>query len=163
MIVQPTRRIILVDTNALIELGIWHPIKNCTSFWKQFEAALKKGDWVLTNEVVDEIGGIYQPELKKWCDAQIKSGLVKNISDDNRTRGYEINKLYPMINATTHNSTVDTFLIAFAEEHGLEIFTRESPRRDTTQPYKIPDTCNLLHITWLREPDKFFDAIGIKI
>jgi hypothetical protein len=127
-----TRDVYVLDTNILIEFAIWIPITLNSVFWTKLTDSLKNGEWVLIDEVVNEIK--YMPELKKWCGAQQKAGLVKNISTANRNRAVQINTSHTMINASTGNSTVDTYLLAYAEENGLTIFTKEKPRKVATDP-----------------------------
>lgn len=156
----PSKKIYLIDTNVLIDFAIWIPIALNNVFWSKLEESLRNGEWILLDVVVDEI--MYMPELKKWCQKQKGAGLVKNISDDNRNRAIEINNTYPMIDKVTSKSTVDTYLIAYAEANNLTIFSRESPRKSNTDPYKIPDTCASLKIDRIAKPQPFLTSIGFK-
>lgn len=162
MIISPTRKIYLLDTNVLIELAIWHPVLICENFWSYLASSLMKGEWILTDEVVKEVGIRYQPELTKWCRAAEMAGHTRKISDANRDRGLEINKLCPIIDAKSYKSIVDTHLIAFAEEHGLTVFTREKHKSEAKELNKIPDVCHVLKIDWTREPEVFLSAISYK-
>ncbi len=65
-----------------------------------------------------------------------------------------------MINQTTFKSTVDTYLVAYAEANSIGIFSRESRRRDPKDLYKIPDVCQLLGVKRLSKPKAFLKAIG---
>lgn len=155
-----SRKTYVIDTNVLIEFSIWIPISLNNYFWSKLEDALKNGEWILLDVVVDEI--LYMPELKKWCQRQKHAGFVKSITDDNRNRAVEINSLYPMIDKNTAKSTVDTYLIAYAEASGLTIFSRESPRKSVSDVYKIPDTCTALKVDRIARPEPFLTAIGFK-
>ena len=162
MIVQPQRKIFVLDTSVLIELAIWLPIDLNNNFWSNLSANLQGGNWVLIDEVMHEIKKKYNPELKVWCDSKNQAGLVRAVMDEDRARGVAINGLYTMIDTATQRSTVDTYLIAFAERNGLTVFTREGGREKTGDPYKIPDVCTRLKIDWIREPHVFFRAMGYK-
>ena len=115
---------------------------------------------LLLDAVVREIK--YNSELEKWCKEQGKAGLVKNITDVNKARAVEINNQYKMIDETTQKSTVDTYLIAYAEANSLVVFSREGPKGNGDVLYKIPDVCDKLKIKRIRKPEDFMVAIGYK-
>lgn len=150
----------LLDTNILIGFSLWKPISLTFNnpFWSKLEETLVNKEWVLVDAVVDEV--MYDKDLKKWCKEQVKNGLVDKITDDDRARAVEINNQYPMINQASGNSTVDTYLLAYAERNGCGIFSRESPRGNTSNPYKIPDVCNELKISRISKPKAFLKEIG---
>lgn len=150
----------LVDTNILIEFDKWLPISLNGVFWNKLEESLEAGQWVLLDVVVDEIK--YNKELLAWCKKQRSAGLVTKISDDNRTRALEISTKYSIIDQATGNSTVDTYLLAYAEEHKLTIFTREARRKSTTDRYKIPDVSTELGINCTFRPLSFLNSIKYK-
>lgn len=160
MIVQPSKKIYVLDTNVLIDFAIWHPIPLSSVFWDCLAVNLDRKNWVLLDEVMWEIEGKYQPVLAKWCRDAEAAGNVQKVSDINRNRGVEINKRYPIIDTKSNKSIVDTRLVAFAEEHGLIVFTREAHKENTTALNKIPDVCDALHIEWTREPEVFLNAMG---
>lgn len=160
---SPVKTKYLLDSNILIGFALWKPIslQLNDAFWFDFSDALSKDKWILLDVVVNEVSaGYYDKELKKWCKEQVKNGFVKKISADNKTRSVEINNKYPMIDQYTHKSTVDTYLIAYAEENGLGIFSREAYRRNTSELYKIPDVCGALGIKRLSRPKAFLKEIG---
>jgi Domain of unknown function (DUF4411) len=160
MMFPPAKKIYVLDTNVLIDFAIWHPISLSKVFWECFALNLDKGNWILVDEVVWEIKSKYQPELAQWCKDAEMAGRVRKISDDNRNRGLAINKLHPIINTASNKSIVDTYLIAFAEENSLTIFTREA-RKDIGAPLnKIPNVCDALKVDYIREPEVFLNAIG---
>ncbi len=150
----------LLDTNILIGFSLWKPIalKLNENFWLQFSDALKNDEWVLLDVVVNEVKG--DKDLIKWCKEQKKNGLIKRINDDNRNRAVKINNQYTMIDQTTGKSTVDTYLVAYAETNNLGIFSRESQRINQTYLYKIPDVCKELGIKRLSKPKAFLREIG---
>ncbi|MEI7498035.1 MAG: DUF4411 family protein [Candidatus Falkowbacteria bacterium] len=162
MINNPTKTKYLLDTNILIGFSLWKPIilKINEAFWSEFSDALKKDKWILLDVVVGEIQNGFDADLKKWCKEQVKNNLVKKISDDNRSRAVEINNTYPMIDQSTFKSTVDTYLIAYAEANNIGIFSRESQRVKPTDLYKIPDVCSVLNIKRLSKPKAFLKEIG---
>jgi hypothetical protein len=148
----------LADTNVLIGFSLWKPIAlpNLNLiFWNKLSEALEKDKWTLLDVVVDEI--LYDKDLKKWCTEQKNKGLLKKISDDDKNRAVEINNRYKMIDAATANSTVDTYLIAYAEANGVGIFSRESPGNGGL--YKIPDVCNIFKIDNTKSPKLFLRGI----
>jgi hypothetical protein len=157
----PQKRKYILDANVLFGFSLWLPIELNREFWATLEESLRRGDWVLLDVVVGEVkfdnGG-----LKKWCEKQSKNGLVKNISDDHKNRAIEINNTYKMIDEFTQKSTVDTFLIAYAEEQKLVVFSREGRRINENGLYKIPDVCDILKIQVTRSPKVFLEAIGYK-
>lgn len=79
-----------------------------------------------------------------------------------KDRGIEINNTYKMIDETTQKSTVDTYLIAYAEENELVVFSREAFRTSNEELYKIPDVCRVLDIQIIRKPIRFLEAIGFR-
>jgi predicted nucleic acid-binding protein len=155
----PTRPIFVLDTNVLIDLNFWLPISLHGFFWAKFQESLARGEWVLLDVVVNEVR---YGEIKKWCVDQKRAGSVRSITDDNRNRAVEINDMYKMIDDVTGNSTVDPYIVAYAEANKITIFTREGPRMDDTKLYKIPDVCDKLGISYTRVPKDFLDAIGFK-
>lgn len=157
---SPQKKIYVLDTNILIGFYQWIPIDLNKNFWTKFEESLKKGEWVLLDVVVDEIK--FENDLKKWCVEQKKNSLVKNIDENCRNRGVEINNAYKMIDEATQNSTADTYLIAYAEANNLVIFSREGRRTKDTDLYKIPDVCDILKIEVIRNPIVFLRTIGFK-
>lgn len=154
-------RIYLLDANILFDLSLWLPIELNKVFWTKFEESLLSGKWVLLDVVVGEIKHD-NDGLKKWCEDQRKKGLVKSIDDAHRSRGVEINNQYKMIDESTQRSTVDTYLIAYAEAHKLIIFSREGRRKNLNDLYKIPDVCKALNVKVLRKPREFFDTLNYK-
>lgn len=84
------------------------------------------------------------------------------MEDVHRERATEINNLYTMIDETTGKSAGDTYLIAYAEAYELTIFSREAPRKNSDDLYKIPDVCKELHVGQIYKPKEFIEAIGYK-
>lgn len=148
----------LLDTNILIGLALWHPFKNSKVFWKKFEEALQRGEWILLDTVVGEIE--YEGALKDWCKAQKKLGLVRNLEDSHRERGIAINNMYPMVDEATQKSDNDPYIIAYAEANSLTVFTREGLRKQDDLLHKIPDVCRQLQVPYIRQPEHFMNAIG---
>jgi len=74
---------------------------------------------VLLDVVVKEIK--YDRDLIKWCQEQDKKELVAKISDNNKSRGVEINNQFKTIDET-HSTTANTFLITYAEANNLGFF-----------------------------------------
>ena len=85
---------------------------------------------------------------------------IEKIKTDDRNRAAEINNSYKMIDEITFKSTVDTYLIAYAEANNLGIFTRENHRKNMAELYKIPDVCDLLKIKRIKKPKIFLQEIG---
>ncbi len=158
---EDDQEIHVIDTSALIEFSIWLPIDLNKVFWTKFEEALHEGKWILLDIVVDEIRS-QNDGLKDWCKQQKQKGFVRVITDDHRNRAIEINTKYKMIDDTTGRSTGDTYLIAYAEANNLTVFSREKPKKDTDQLYKIPDVCKELKINMIRQPKLFLETIGYK-
>ncbi len=152
------KRVFLLDTNVLFGFSWWLPINLNSIFWDKLGAALKNGDWVLLDVVAGEV--IYDPELRNWCDQQQQSQLVTAIDGTHRNRGIAINNQYQIIDQVSQKSTVDTYLIAYAEANNLVVFSQERFRRDVSKPYKIPDVCKILKIDRISDPLEFLTAIG---
>ena len=157
---QNIKRYIL-DTNALIGFSTWIPIDLNKNFWTKLEESLQNGAWVLLDVVVDEIR--YDNDgLKKWCEIQKKKGLLKSIEDAHKNRAVEINNSYKMIDETTGKSTIDTYLIAYAEANQLVVLSRESLRANDSDLYRVPDVCKKLNLRVIKRPKEFLGAIGFK-
>lgn len=155
------KTVYVLDTNTLIQFSVWLPIDLNKNFWAKFEEALQNCKWVLLDVMVGEIR--YDNDgLKKWCEAQKKKGLMRSIEDSHRERGAEINNTYNMIDETTGKSTGDTYLIAYAEDNNLIVFSREAPRKNGDELYKIPDVCKVLNVPLIYRPKEFLEAIGYK-
>jgi hypothetical protein len=148
----------VLDTNVLFDLSVWLPIDLNKVFWTKFEATLQEGKWILLDVVAGEIKG-NNDGLKKWCDDQKKKGIVKPLEDSHRARSVEINNKYPMIDESTQRSTVDTYLIAYAEANKMVVFSREGFRKKSEDLHKIPDVCHALNIEVIRRPREFFDML----
>jgi predicted nucleic acid-binding protein len=146
----------LLDTNVLIDLALWLPIDIYQKTWSQIEDALQKQKWLLLDVVVAEIRG---GKLKDWCKAQKTNGFVSKLGANERSRGVDINNTYQMIDTITQKSTVDTYLVAYAERNGLTIFTREAQRKNPQELYKIPEVCDLLNVKFTRNPKDFYRHI----
>lgn len=154
-------KVYVLDTNILFDLSLWLPIDLNKAFWTKFEKALQNGKWVLLDVVAEEVKND-NDGLKKWCDTQKKNGFIKPLEDSHRTRSVEINNRYPMIDETTQRSTVDTYLIAYAEANKYTIFTREGYRKKTEDLHKIPDVCKKLNVKFMRKPKEFFEMLEYK-
>ncbi len=156
-----TSKIFIIDTNALIEFSVWLPIDLNKIFWSRMEESVREGKWVLLDTIVNEVRND-NDGLKSWCQEQKRKGLMKSIDDNHKNRAVEINGSYKMIDETTGRSSGDTYLIAYAEANKLTIFTREKPRRDAADLYKIPDVCDAIKVRYIRRPRVFLEAIGYK-
>lgn len=155
---ESKKTLYILDTNVLVGLEFWRPISLEENFWNKLEEALRDEKWVLVDVIVNEIK--YSGDLQEWCKKQKDNGLVKKISDDNKERAVKINNDYPMIDEVSQNSKIDTYIIAYAEENNLGIFSREAFRKNQDELYKIPDVCQRLNIKSIRRPIKFFEEIG---
>lgn len=154
-------KIYVLDTNILFDLSLWLPIDLNKTFWNKFENALQSKKWVLLDVVVNEIRGD-NDGLKKWCEEQKRKGFITVLEDKHRTRAIKVNEDYPMIDESTQRSTVDTYLIAFAEANKLVIFSREGFRKKADDLYKIPDVCKELDIKIIRRPREFFEMLDYR-
>jgi hypothetical protein len=153
------KRTYILDTNALIQFSVWLPIDLNKNFWRKLEEALQNNQWVLLNIVVNEIK--YSNDgLKEWCKKQ--KNFMSNINDLHKERAAIINNSYKMIDETTGKSTGDTYLIAYAESQKLTVFSREAPRKNSNELYKIPDVCSILNIPIIHRPKEFIESIGYK-
>jgi hypothetical protein len=160
MTTPPSTKVYLPDTNILIGFSLWLPITLHKVFWTKLAESLERGEWVFLDVVMKEIK--YNPELEKWCKDQEKKGLVTILEDKFRDRGVEINNLYKMIDAATGKSTVDTYIIAYAEANKLVLFSRESPMKPGDVLYKIPNVCGALGVEKIAKPEVFLKAISFQ-
>ncbi len=151
----------VIDANVLIDLSVWHPFEYSSSFWSQLETALLQKKFILLDVIVDEVK-FYNTDLSNWLKKQKRNGLVIRISDEVREKAADINNQYKMIDENTGNSQVDAYLVAYTSLNNLSIFTRESPRKNATDLYKIPDVCKELGIKCIKQPKLFFSHIGYK-
>lgn len=158
---EDEQEIHVLDTNALIEFSRWLPIDLNKVFWTKLEESLHKGKWILLDIIVDEVKS-QNDGLKEWCKHQKQKGFVRPITDDHRNRAVEINAKYKMIDESSGRSTGDTYLIAYAEANKLTIFSREKPRKDPADLYRIPDVCKELNVKRIWQPKIFLEAIGYK-
>lgn len=149
----------VLDTNVLIDFARYLPISLNTFFWSKMEEYLKSSRWILLDVVVGEIDG-YPNGLLDWCKKQGKFGLIRKIDSDSRLRAVEINNQYKMIDEITRQSEADPYLIAYAEANNLVVFSRESKRKSVSDPYKIPDVCNVLNVERIAQPQVFLEAVG---
>lgn len=152
--------IYVIDTNALVGFYTWRPFEYSKNFWSKLEAAIRGGEVVLLDVVVDEI--IYDSPLKTWAQKQKKNGLVTTITDKVRERAVEINNQYKMVDEETGNSQNDTYIVAYASLNNLRIFSREAPRKTGSDLYKIPDVCEKLGVNYTRSPRYFLSCIGYR-
>ena len=150
----------ILDTNVLFELAVWIPLKLNLIFWQKLRDSLKKGDWVLLDEVVAEIKS--NGDLKKWCKAREAEGLVTVVTPQVKIRGIEINDIYNVIDDITLKSTTDVYIIAYAELNKMKVFTREGERKINETRNKIPDVCRALNIPFVRFPDQFYADMGFR-
>jgi hypothetical protein len=150
----------ILDTNVLFELAIWISPKLNKPFWVKMHESLRDGKWVLLDVIVEEIRR--DGDLKKWCKEMKSAGLVTEVTSQQRLRGVEINNAYKIINDATQQSQADVYLIAFAEENKLCIFTRERNKRHNEELYKIPDVCDQLNVNYIRTPEDFYEAMGFR-
>lgn len=149
-----------MDTNTLIGFSIWNPINLNKAFWEKLESSLKDGKWVLLDVVFDEI--THAGPLKDWCKKQKQAGLVTEISDSDKLSAIEINNNYPMIDQTTFNSSGDPYIIAYALNSKIAVFTREIHKTPTQTLHKIPDVCKLLNVPITKKPEDFLESIEYK-
>ena len=122
-------------------------------FWTKMADYLRNGDWIFLDVVAAEVSG--RSPLQNWITQQRQAGLITTLDSASRARAAQINNTYPMIDQTTLRSTVDTYLVAYAETNNLKILSREGNRDNSTSLYKIPDVCNALGIAMTRSPKEF--------
>lgn len=160
MTTPPVSKVYLPDTNIIIGFSFWLPVSMHKVFWTKLTESLERGEWIFLDVVMKEIK--YNPELEKWCRDQENKGLVTILDDKYRDRGVEINNLYKMIDAVTGKSTVDTYIIAYAEANKLVLFSREGHMKPGDDLYKIPDVCDALGVERIAKPKVFLKAIGFQ-
>ena len=158
MISKPITAEYVMDTNTLIGFSTWIPIGLNKNFWDKLEVALEDKKWILLDVVVKEI--IYNKPLVDWCNKQKRKNLLTEICDNDRNKAVEINNQYPMIDQSTHKSTVDTYIIAYALNMKKAVFSRETYKTNSESLFKIPDVCKKLSVSHTKRPEDFLIAIG---
>jgi hypothetical protein len=148
----------VMDTNTLIGFSIWIPVKLNKTFWDKLASSLQEGKWVLLSAVVKEIK--YNEPLEEWCKKQKRKNLASELGEDDKNKAIEINNEYPMIDQATYKSTVDTYIIAYAFNHQMGVFSREIRKTDKEKLYKIPDVCRKLNVKYIKKPEDFLESIG---
>lgn len=150
----------VIDADALIGLGIWHPFDLSNNFWSKLEVALKEKKVVLLDVVVDEVK--YDGPPPQWFKKQKINGLITKIDDVVREKAVEISNQYKIVDENTGNSQTDTYILAYASLNNLKIFTREGLKKREADFYKIPDICQKLGIQYTRRPRVFLSHIGYR-
>ncbi len=150
----------VLDTNILINFALFVPIKLNEVFWAKMAERLAEGKWILLDVVVTEVK--FNQDLIDWCKAQAEAGVVQKVEDRHRFRAVEINNTYPMIDQVAQKSEADTYIIAYAENKKMCVFTRESFKDPTKigALNKIPDVCKALRVRYERTPEKFLTDLG---
>lgn len=150
----------VVDTNTLIGFSIWNPISLNKVFWEKLELSLKEGKWILLDVVYKEV--THNGPLKEWCKKQKQNGLVVEISEDDKLSAIEINNNYPMVDSTTFKSGGDPYIVAYALNNKIAVFTREIYKTPIEKLFKIPDVCQILSIKCTKKPEEFLESISFK-
>jgi hypothetical protein len=144
----------VIDTNYLIGFSIWLPVTYNENFWNNLEILVESGKVLILDVVANEV--TRKGDLKTWCKKLKQKNLLTSIENTDRNRAIEINNLYPMIDETSGNSEVDTYIVAFSERTSHTLLSREAPRKSSNVPFKIPDVCNKLNINTIRWPEDFY-------
>jgi hypothetical protein len=150
---------IVIDTNVLIGFELWIPREYNKPFWNELKNKIREKKVIILDVVVSEVK--YVSQLILWLNELKVEKLVTIVSSEEKRRALDINNLYPMIDQTTKNSEVDTYIIAHAEKFGHTIFSRESRRDDNSKLYKIPDVCDELGIKVFSKPRRIFKDLEI--
>lgn len=149
-----------MDANILINFSRWIPLELNDDFWKKLEISLSQGKWILLDVVVDEITS--KGLLKTWCQKQKANGLVVAITDVDRELSVEINNNSPMVDQTTFKSTTDTFIIAYASNNNVGVFSAEMRKTPIEKLFKIPDVCAALGLNFTHRPINFLESINFR-
>ena len=149
-----------MDTSMLIGFSRWIPIGLNKNFWNALETALQDKKWILLDVVVGEIK--YNKPLEDWCKKQKISSLVINIENNDRNGAIKINNDYPMIDQATFKSETDTYIIAYALNNKIGVFSTEMQKLPADKLYKIPDVCKELGVKFIYKPKDFLESINFR-
>ncbi len=162
----------VIDTNILINFGIFTPHNVHKKFWSSMEEALQNDKIIILEEVAYECK---EGDLKIWIDEQRKAGRVVSVNADIRARAMYINEEYQLLTYGTNKSgkrvqksKADSIIIAYAENNKHTVFTWESDKqvkqmkRVVYPEYasmKIPAVCKALDIPYIRYPDQVLKKV----
>ena len=148
------KEVYVVDANILISFGIFTPINIHKTFWSQLGSLIKKGSFVVIEDVAKECK---YGDIAKWINTQ----NITEVSEDIRKESIEINNTYSLITQSGEQikSEADPVIIAYAKLKECIVFTYEAKRRREEYPMKIPDVCEALGVEYQRWPNKVFKEI----
>jgi hypothetical protein len=150
----------VMDTSMLVGFSRWIPISLNKSFWDKLELSLQEGKWILLDIVVNEVRG--NKPLEDWCRRQKANSRVSNINDDDKNGGIKINNDYPMIDQITFKSETDTYIIAYALNNKIGVFSAEMQKLPNEKLYKIPDVCRELNVRFTHIPKEFLLSVDYR-
>lgn len=148
----------LIDANILINFNIFTPMKYHQNFWRELARQISDGHLILLDTIANECKN---RELVAWLSG-IKESIVK-VDNDIRQMAADVNQKHQLITrgpAGQIKSEADTHLIAYAQKHGLAIFTYEGRRRSDKDPKKIPDVCRDMNIPYRRFSIRVMDELS---
>ena len=67
-----------------------------------------------------------------------------------------------MIDQNTFKSETDTYIIAYASNNNVGVFSAEMEKLPIEKLYKIPDVCKELKVAFTHIPKVFLESIGYK-
>ena len=142
----------LIDANILIKFQHFTPREYHQRFWQALADQVKQGKIVILDKVAEECRGRW---LNIWLQESDISQLVVTVDSATRQKAVEINDQYQMITQEpggSLKSVADTYMIAYAQQNNLSIFSDEQGKRPPQTVNKIPDVCDDLQIGYKRNP-----------
>lgn len=149
-----------LDTSGLLDAWVRHyPPDVFPTVWEHMAVASRKGEILIIDEVVDELGrkddGIF-----KWVKEHEQ--IIVPIDEEIQAALASIMKAHPRLVDTKKNrSGCDPWVIALARTRNLTVVTGERGSGKIEKP-KIPDVCKALNLPCIEIID-FFRRQGLRI
>jgi hypothetical protein len=134
-----------IDTSALIwAMKRTYPMDIAPAFWAKFSEAVKNGQIISTEAVLDEISKT-DDDLYAWAKSQ--DGLFISISDDVAAQMPVVMKSCPnLIDPKRKRDEADPYVIAQAVVSRAVVVTQENPHGVNNAQINIPDACKILDL-----------------
>jgi hypothetical protein len=128
-----------LDTSGLLDAWVrYYPPDVFPAIWSLMDAAVKKGDIFVIDEVVQEVKR-KDDGLLEWIKRH--EDMIVAIDDSIQRHVLEIMSRHGrLVDSRKNRSGCDPWVIALARERGLTVVTAEKASRNLAKP-KIPDVC----------------------
>ena len=152
----------MIDTNILINFGIYTPPEIHVTFWGQFREVIKAGKITIIEDVAEECKSEFLQNL--FAEQGIKDKVIK-VDENVRKNAIDINHKYTMITKVGNRSKseADPVIIAYAQSIDGCVFTAEGWSRKPGGAMKIPMVCRKLGVPCIRLPGKVLPHVMSRI